>query len=568
MALKKVTSDFDENQRLAYAGLSSLPERILFLPGGPGSGKTWWALTLAVLAQAGVTTCRVLYLVDINKPVDDAANRMYQMCRDLGVERSVVRVMGWPLIRKKDDSEGKKEDGREEGEGEEEDYDDDDGDNGNREQSGTAWARALKDADLTEGFLRAMKPILPRDEEKAPTLDEKAWEMFQDQPEKFSDVDAALSRALSPDRTCHGSQADMEVLRQTLIRLYYDVLSHADFIATTPVTAPRLSRIFHPDLVIFDESAHARELSTMIPLAWFQPRASFYIGDFRQTEPFSEAVGNKYALQLKTSTMERAEKNKAVGHQLLVNHRAHGGLERLASELFYDGAMRSEKIDDELSPPSVNHLRQWLKGLTVGKLCHGTFRVPRLIISLGTGEAVKTGTSSSNFKHMEFVMKQVDVLLHDRHFIQVGSSEPGTIMILSPYKEAVNRYQGAVNRLPTRDKKRRVQVRTADTAQGQEADVVFLDMVRSRASSHTDNPKRLCVSITRARQAEVIMMMESMATTDGHYMGVPVWLRAIWEKCDSGEEGAILHDAQQLPKSWGSGWAPPFGNSSVPHGGW
>jgi regulator of nonsense transcripts 1 len=64
-------------------------------------------------------------------------------------------------------------------------------------------------------------------------------------------------------------------------------------------------------------------------------------------------------------------------------------------------------------------------------------------------------------------------------------------MILSPYKKAVNRFQGAANRPPLRGLKRRVQVTTIDAAQGQEADVVFLDMARSRANSHNGNPKRL-----------------------------------------------------------------------------
>ena len=46
-------------------------------------------------------------------------------------------------------------------------------------------------------------------------------------------------------------------------------------------------------------------------------------------------------------------------------------------------------------------------------------------------------------------------------------------MILAPYKEAGNRYQRAVNRLFSRQSRRWVPVRSVDTAQGQEADVVF-----------------------------------------------------------------------------------------------
>lgn len=45
-----------------------------------------------------------------------------------------------------------------------------------------------------------------------------------------------------------------------------------------------------------------------------------------------------------------------------------------------------------------------------------------------------------------------------------------------------------------------------DTAQGHQSDVVFLDMVRTRGPGFMDDARRLCVAITRARQAELIVM--------------------------------------------------------------
>jgi regulator of nonsense transcripts 1 len=47
---------------------------------------------------------------------------------------------------------------------------------------------------------------------------------------------------------------------------------------------------------------------------------------------------------------------------------------------------------------------------------------------------------------------------------------------------------------------------TVDKAQGNQADVVFLDMVRTSSVGFMDDPQRLNVAITRARQAEVIIM--------------------------------------------------------------
>ncbi len=46
--LKKVVDGFDEDQTKAMLGMSSLPEGICFVPGGPGAGKTWWVLMMAI----------------------------------------------------------------------------------------------------------------------------------------------------------------------------------------------------------------------------------------------------------------------------------------------------------------------------------------------------------------------------------------------------------------------------------------------------------------------------------------------------------------------------------------
>ncbi len=64
----------------------------------------------------------------------------------------------------------------------------------------------------------------------------------------------------------------------------------------------------------------------------------------------------------------------------------------------------------------------------------------------------------------------------------------------------------------------RVEVRTIDTAQGHEADVVFVDFVRDTATTFLDDPNRICVAITRARQAEVLVMHPGLrVTTTGTY---------------------------------------------------
>lgn len=208
------------------------------------------------------------------------------------------------------------------------------------------------------------------------------------------------------------------------------------------------------------------------------------------------------------SMMERADKAKAIPHSLLINHRAYAGLQKLASTIFYDGKMISGHQTHETYPPSVCHLQHYLQRfLPQGQEC----REPRLIAYDSKCKATRVGTSWYNEAHADWVMERVSELLQDSMFRQVGKTDRGTVLIISPYKESYMRYKKAIRSLPPSWQARlnvegRVEARTIDTVQGGEADFVFLDMVRSDASDFTDDPNRLNVALTRACQAEVILM--------------------------------------------------------------
>lgn len=208
------------------------------------------------------------------------------------------------------------------------------------------------------------------------------------------------------------------------------------------------------------------------------------------------------------SMMERAEHEGAVRHSLLINHRAYGGLQQLASDIFYKKKMITGHKEQESFPPSVFHIQRYLERfLQSGQKC----REPRIIAFDSNRSEARVGTSWFNQKHIDWVMERVMELLPDPMFRQVGKNERGTILIVSPYKESYMKYKKAIKGLPASWKTRlnvegRVEARTIDTVQGGEADFVFLDLVRSEATQFTDDPNRLNVALTRARQGEVIMM--------------------------------------------------------------
>jgi len=139
-------------------------------------------------------------------------------------------------------------------------------------------------------------------------------------------------------------------LRNLVYRLYEQTLSEADFICTTPVAAAtRFPKLFKPQIVFIDEAPHAREATSLIPIAFFEPKVWILTGDHLQTRPYVANVGayvsndsqttvekyrlrtNPWAKQLAVSTMERAQHVHAVEHHLLINHRAFGNLQALPS---------------------------------------------------------------------------------------------------------------------------------------------------------------------------------------------------------------------------------------------
>jgi hypothetical protein len=517
--LVKLYKSLNQDHRKAYEGLRLAPAGVVMIGGGPGAGKTHFNVFTAIAAQSKrlyVTAPgkppiyrrpKVLYLIDVNKPIDDVANRALAQSQRTGIKLNIVRMQGFPKEWKsgawtsKDDSKSESEAER-----------NDDGPDFTR--------RFLGESQLAEVSRNARNAARAC---KAPTLDEAAWKIYQEQKHgKYATITSMLEtfheRGMNED--------DGKVLRSHIYDLYRDVLEQIDFVATTPVAAAgsAFSKMFKPDLVILDEAPHARELTSLIPLAFFSPKAWIFTGDYRQTRPFVSSTGGKgaqtkglmfnpYAEQLMMSTMERAEKEGAVPHSLLINHRAYGGLEKLPSILFYHGKMRSGHKDP--LPSSTKHVRAFLQGFLQG----GRIDENRLIIHLENAQEARSGNSFYNRENQEWIMKRVVELAQDPKFRSVDGQKPGRMMIISPYKAATAGYRAALRRLQPGiqvrvgvELKDRAEVRTVDVAQGHESDVVFVDMVRTTTPGFCDDPHRLCVGITRARQGEFILMNPAMRT--------------------------------------------------------
>ncbi|OAQ68585.1 nonsense-mediated mRNA decay protein 1 [Pochonia chlamydosporia 170] len=510
---------FNEDHLRALNGLQQIPNGLYFVNGCPGSGKTEWNMILAGLIQCSMAQKRrkrrapILFLVDINKAVDDAAKRYYSLCHRAGVKLRIVRMHGWPLEMRES------------------------------AKLNASGATAKQDnsvvPDFTHRFLviagLAKHTTLSRNSNAVPTLDEAAWEYFEENKDMFAGLQKLLGKL---DGGVALATTDWKHIRSHVSRLYHAVLTRTDFVATTPVAASgRFSKFFQPDIIFVDEASHARELTTLIPLAYFTPKAWIFTGDVKQTQPFvrdaretGKQIGlrfNPFAQQLQLSTMARADHVDAINSRLLINKRAFGNLHRLPSAMFYEGKMISGYTDASRYPESVAHLTKYLQKLNNGRYLGEN----RIIVNMESSSEDKRRESYWNPVHHGWVLSQVENLLQDEGFRDLRDRETGgAIMIATPYSTAVKEYHAAVKRWPE-SWQSRVQVLTVDKAQGNEADVVFLDMVRTTTAGFMDDPKRLNVAITRARQGEIIMMRKAMAyipRKNGRYLRSN-YLSQVWD---------------------------------------
>ncbi|KAG6358386.1 hypothetical protein INS49_014270 [Diaporthe citri] len=465
--LMKMLGAMNPQQKAAYKdGLSKIPDRVCFVAGGPGAGAT------------------------------DVANKLVETFKKLGLKRNVIRMYCWS-DEMNSATENLLETQKQElyyrmtrkGQGEEQQnkdgplskYDSE------KDESNKTRVRRFTPPFFTSGCRSKSHYKDEKDSRRAPTLEEAVAAFYEEHKDttyaELQDLSTVNSRGL-------------EDLRNQLVeRVYKDFLKVVDVVVTTPVTASKFApslRVFDPKLVIFDEAPHAWELSIMIPIANFSPEAWIFTGDHRQTKPYVGSYGshrnvNKHALQLRTSTMERAFKANPNMPSLLINHRARGNLHEPASSMFYGGKMipAIEAGSSGAIPPSTEHLR---KTYIMPMKGENGRQVSRLLTVLQCAhfdrEESRVQGSLFNQSHQDWVER-------------LGSIE---------YRKMIN----DLRRTPSGLNGCVVEARTTDTAQGHEADAVILDFVSDWITKHLEDPNRLCVALSRARQAEFILMHKDM----------------------------------------------------------
>jgi ATP-dependent RNA/DNA helicase IGHMBP2 len=258
------------------------------------------------------------------------------------------------------------------------------------------------------------------------------------------------------------------------------ILDKADVICCTLVGAnlPVLKNRFFK-VVIVDEAAQALEASTWIPIA--RSQKVILCGDHFQLPPTVKLDENNGGRELAVTLMERIIGDRVAANLLTTQYRMHDVIKEFSNRQFYNGKL--------ITAPSIQKLRNDDEPLvyidTAG--CGFEEELDELTVSVfNTGE-------------IDVLAKWVEQAIENHVIDQYHS-----IGIISPYSAQVKRLKERLETIGVMDLK----ISTVDSFQGQEADVIFISLVRSNQKGEIgflNDTRRMNVAMTRAKQKLVMV---------------------------------------------------------------
>jgi superfamily I DNA and/or RNA helicase len=237
-------------------------------------------------------------------------------------------------------------------------------------------------------------------------------------------------------------------------------------------------------MVVLDEGSQATEPALLCALAAAKAEQLVILGDTRQLPPTvaSESVELRQALGF--SPMARLEKIGVGQRTLAVQYRMPPELLQFPSRYFYESLVTCPKGRASTRPPRGF---AWPGGQ------------PLCFIHLGHDlEVGHAEGGKSNPEEAALAARIVTAIL------DAGEVSPANVAIIAPYARQVDQIReqlvGAVASA--------CRVGTVDSFQGQETDLVLFSATRSNElgdMGFLQDPRRLCVAITRARRGLILV---------------------------------------------------------------
>ncbi|KAI0852119.1 AAA domain-containing protein [Daldinia vernicosa] len=321
-------------------------------------------------------------------------------------------------------------------------------------------------------------------------------------------------------RTRGLSKSNKTEAENMIKKIYEKKLRQAQIVFATPSAAREtlFRKAFEPTLVIMDENARMRELTTIMCIASF-PTAKLFmlLGDPRQLTPFTSSTPGEmkapFDPQISISCLDRLFRAGVSFKGLVHNHRQYANLQQEPSTWFYKGSMQSSIAKADRFPPSVIRVQQIIRKLT------GIPDSNRVIVDITNSKEERAFLSVKNERHAFYVLRALRYFYLDAKFTSLDESVLGSIAIIPFYDaqvteiESLLRNRKVVHNLfgvtPAKLAER-VRVSTLDSFQGGQADLVILDYTRSNRPGFTGDSHRNVVAHTRSVQGEIVLLRESV----------------------------------------------------------
>ncbi|RYP41211.1 hypothetical protein DL769_011623 [Monosporascus sp. CRB-8-3] len=495
--LQKLWNGLDSSQQDTYRALARCPLGLLFVPGVAGAGKSSWAVFTLLShlesrqpQESGEQPPKVLIVAPTNQALDDYVGKIEQTFDRVSWPEDrrpkLERVFGIPmeisagtrrLLTPENDAEFRPT------------------------EEPTLETMFVADSILNT-FYKASS--VDKKRRAHPGLDKRSihksvLDMVDSSPDKFVELRALRESAIENNRS---APLLVTQAKKELKTAYGKLLEDADIVIATPAAAREtlLREFFKPTLVIMDEQARQREITTIMTLTSFPSmEAAILVGDVAQPGPVvkTEKTGKDgregfvapFAGQLKLSLLERADRSGAACRGLTINHRSYGNLSELPSRQFYDDKMTTG--NEEQWPAHVQVVSSWLRKIHPSTAL--TLKSNRVVLDIENSEERLVGTSFTNPVHVQGVLGLASKILGNANFVG-ADGKPGRIGIFVFYKAQLSF---------------RIDIRTLDGSQGHEVDVAFIDAVRSKNPGFIGEKKRQCLATTRGKQGEVYLLREA-----------------------------------------------------------
>ena len=313
-----------------------------------------------------------------------------------------------------------------------------------------------------------------------------------------------------------GGQADMPASRRKAVNRKVQNLiknGHYSAIYATYLRSGDLEAV-PIDFALLDEAGQSTEPGTCVPAATASLGGHVVIiGDEQQLPPTVKHQGAAWeGLSLSLlARLRRAHEGLPHVVMLEIQYRMHPGIQRFSNSLYYAGRLRCGL---PRHPPSVRGFpwprlpqpephEERTNGVgsrdTMGK-----DDVQRMVfIHCSAHEDRKDTTSITNSGQVEVVQRLLTML--------TLRQDDGTLVatrILSPYGAQVKLLNDTIMRQGDTRNYRHAVISTVDSAQGSEADLVIVSLVRANPTSKvgfTDDARRINVATSRARRAVIIV---------------------------------------------------------------